>query len=51
MVLPKRFTDNNMTDLGSGMCPLIECPCTDRIEIKVKTPDVLTSNSQCKTNP
>ena len=47
--LPKRFTDNNMTDLGSGMCPLIECPCTDRIgKIKVKTPDVLTSNSQCQ---
>lgn len=28
--LPK-MDDNNMTDLHSGLSPLIECPCTDRI--------------------
>eukprot|EP01083_Nonionella_stella_P279752 951569_1 len=48
-LLPKAFTDNNMTDLGSGLSPLIECPCTDRItKTKIKTPIIL-SNGTCGT--
>ena len=45
-VLPRAFTDNNMTDLASGLSPLIECPCTDRIsKSKVETPVLLTQGT------
>eukprot|EP00944_MAST-04C_sp_MAST-4C-sp1_P015663 g15663.t1 len=47
--LPKRFTGNNMTDLHSGMCPLIECPCTDRItKLKIKTPVIVATKRVCE---
>jgi hypothetical protein len=44
--LPKQFTANNMTDLHSGMSPLIECPCTDRItKSKTELPAFATSGT------
>eukprot|EP01084_Bolivina_argentea_P167243 290290_1 len=45
-ILPKAFTDNNITDLHNNLSPLIECPCTDRItKSKVKTPIILTNGT------
>ena len=45
--LPKQFTDNNMTDLHSGMSPLIECPCTDRITKSKTQVSVMVTNGTC----
>ena len=44
--LPKTFR-NNITDLKNGLSPLIECPCTDRIQrASVKTPSIII-NGEC----
>ena len=55
-VLPSKL-QNNITDLGSGLSPLIECPCTDRVKkekiksssiiISGKCPDPITSQREC----
>ena len=57
-LLPKAFS-NNMTDVRSGLSPLIECPCTDRITrtlintsaviISGTCPARITSSSACTT--
>jgi hypothetical protein len=50
--LPKRDTVNaTMTNLNSGLSPLIECPCSDRITRSVvNTSQILMSDSTCKSS-
>ena len=46
--LPKTF-QNNMTDLHNSLSPLIECPCTDRIErSSIKSSSILISGKCSK---
>ena len=45
--IPKQFTGNNMTDLHSGMSPLIECPCTDRISKSKNEIPIYATNGTC----
>ena len=45
--LPKTF-QNNMTDLKSGLSPLIECPCTDRITKSTVQVSSILTNGKCK---
>jgi len=38
---------NNMTDLRSGLSPLIECPCTDRITKSMVTSSKIVTQGSC----
>eukprot|EP00928_Gymnodinium_smaydae_P098588 TRINITY_DN9201_c0_g2_i2.p1 TRINITY_DN9201_c0_g2~~TRINITY_DN9201_c0_g2_i2.p1 ORF type:complete len:781 (-),score=80.76 TRINITY_DN9201_c0_g2_i2:119-2461(-) len=46
--LPKQ-QQNRMTDLESGLCPLIECPCSTRIsKVNVSLPSIVATGT-CKS--
>ena len=44
--LPSKF-QNNMTDLNSSLSPLIECPCTDRIQRQVVNASSVLVHDTC----
>jgi len=46
--LPKLDTDNNMTDLHSGLSPLIECPCSDRITKSTASSGAIIVTGNCQ---
>eukprot|EP00756_Hemistasia_phaeocysticola_P029881 Hpha_TRINITY_DN16259_c2_g9::TRINITY_DN16259_c2_g9_i1::g.16440::m.16440 len=50
--LPKRDSNGSVTDLTSGLSPLIECPCSDRITRKiVRTSKLITSGTCDASKP
>jgi len=45
--LPKQ-QQNNMTQHGNGLSPLIECPCSDRITRTTKSSPTILTSGTCK---
>lgn len=45
-----RQVQNNMTQLKSGLSPLIECPCSDRITRTVVNTSAIVTTSVCPHN-